>query len=277
MKYKLQEIIIITLCALHCIFCSCITNPGNNGQTSLSTTGENVLMTREFYGLLSWDNKAFYNNCWGMGYLRNQDIASSVVFYDPASTTCGWRWSWPREAVDKLKGYPCLFVGDKVYAPAGLDRSTDPRFPLHLPLMKSLWTFNEIRVTGSGDFNFSYDLAFLEGPYSAPPAVRSEIMIWLTAYLECPAEKDGEYVIGDNAYDFFINTDWNPGVPYQAFVLKNDSLPQRLPLHEFIRIGIDKGYVDPDAYLAAVELGPEIWWGDGEASVSDFRISLNGD
>jgi hypothetical protein len=265
------------LCALLCVPCSCIDSPRDTGQVSVPAIGANALMTGANYGLLTWDNKALFNNCWGIGLLESADLATSVVFYDPASSTCGWRWSFPREAVTELKAYPCLIVGDKVYTPAGYDPSTDPRFPLHLPLIKSLWALGDIRVAGGGDFDFAYDLAFLEGSFSAPKAVRSEIMVWLVASKECPARKEGEYIIEGCTYDFFVNTDWNPGIPYLAFILECEALPLRLPLHEFIRIGIDKGYVGPDAYLAAVELGPEIWWGEGKASVHDYRISLNGD
>lgn len=259
------------LCSLYC----CITHSPD--PEYIPAAGPDAFMTEEIYGLLKWDNKALFNNCWDFDSLRNKERASSIIFYDPATSICGWRWSCPKEAVEKLKGYPCLIVGDKVYMPAGYDPSTDPRFPLHLPDMKSLIAHGEINVTGSGDYDFAYDLAFLEGYFSRPETVRSEIMVWLKASQVCSAEKKGEYTINGYTYDFFVNTTWNPTVPYLAFVLKGKTLPQHIPLHEFIRIGIKEGYVDPNAWLAAIELGPEIWWGDGEAWVRDFRISLNGD
>ncbi len=248
---------------------SCVTPPPDTGKAD-------ILATSAFYGFLSWGNKALFNNCWGMGLLKDAGIAKSTVSYDPATSTCDWSWSWPREAVSELKGYPTLFVGDKVYAPPGHDASTDPRFPLHLPLMQSLWVTGDFRVTGSGGFDFAFDMAFLEGSTSWPSAARAEIMIWLDASMECPADKEGDITIDGFAYDIFVNTDWNPVVPYLAFVLKGDAFPRRFPIHEFIRTGILKGYVPADAYLAAVELGPEIWWGRGEASVRDYTLSLNG-
>jgi hypothetical protein len=265
------------LCGFLCFLCCCVAPKLTPGQAPAPPIDADIRMTEANYGLLLWDNMALFNNCWGIGFLTHGELASSVVFHDPASSICGWRWSWPREAVDKLKCYPSLIVGDKVHMPAGFDPSTDPRFPLHLPRMESLWARGEISVAGRGGFDFAYDLAFLRGTFSTPAAVRSEIMIWLEASMECPARKEGEYTIEGTAYDFFVNTDWNPDVPYLAFVLKGEAVPRRLPLHSFIRIGINEGYVDPDAYLAAVELGPEIWWGAGEASVRNYRISLNGD
>ncbi len=235
--------------------------------------------TGEKYGLLTWENMALFNNCWGNHSLEPGDSASSVVRYDPATATCAWRWTWPREPGFDLKGYPSLIVGDKVWCPPGFDASTDPRFPLHLPDMKSLWVRGEMRVAAEGDYDFAFDLAFLEGPRSRPEAMRSEIMIWLATSKGDPAPKEGRYHIDGRAYDLCVDANpvWNPGVPYLAFVLKDGTPPSRLPLHEFIRICVDMGHVAADSYLAAVELGPEIWWGAGEASVRDYAVSLNGD
>jgi len=267
----------LVLCTLLCFYCGCITPLSNSGQPPIHTISAQALITTKNYGLLLWDNKALFNNCWGFEFLLQKELASSVIFYDPVSSTCGWRWSCPQENLIELKGYPCLIVGDKVHVPAGFDASTDPRFPLYLPHMKSLWALGDIRVKGSGDFDFAYDLLFLEGALSTPTAIRTEIMLWLKASKKCPARKVNEYSIAGYAYDFFVNTDWNPGVPYLAFVLINESVPRRIPLHEFIRIGIKEGYVDSNAYLAAVELGAEIWWGEGEVFLSNYRISLNRD
>lgn len=250
------------------------TPPSPSPTTGLAA---NILSTDVFYGLLTWDNMAFFNNCWGSGYIQHKELVSCSIFYDPSASLSHWQWSWPQEAVAELKGYPTLFIGDKVNAPAGYDRSTDPRFPLHLPSMKSLWAEGDLQVAATGDFDFAFDLAFLEGNISTPKAVRSEIMIWLAASKDCPARKESEYNIDGSAYSLCMNTDWNPGVTYMAFVLEGESKPQRLPIHEFIKIAIQKGYVDPDAYLAAVELGPEIWWGEGEASMRDYRILLKVD
>jgi hypothetical protein len=242
-----------------------------------SPTAESLaknLSSDTFYGLLTWDNLAFYNNCWGSGYIQHEELASCGISYDPSTSISHWQWSWPQEAEAELKGYPTLFIGDKVHAPAGFDRSTDPRFPLHLTSLKSLWAEGEVQVTASGVFDFAFDLAFLEGNISLPAAVRSEIMIWLATSKECPAQKEGEYTINGFAYSLCVNTDWTPGVTYMAFVLEGGSIPPRIPIHEFIRIAMQKGYVHPDAYLAAVELGPEIWWGEGNASVQDYRILI---
>jgi hypothetical protein len=251
------------------LLCSCVTPAGSHGR--------DVLTTDEMYGFFTWDNKALFNNCWGFGFLEQKELAHSVVSYDPASSTCGWRWSCPREAVSELKAYPSLIVGDKVHGLPGFDQTTDSRFPLHLPLVKSLVALGDFDVTGRGGFDFAFDLLFLEGAYSRPEMIRSEIMVWLDASMECPTHKEGEYIIEGHGYDLFVNTDWNPGVPYLAFVLKGETRPRRFALHEFIRIGIENGYIDQDAYLAAVELGPEIWWGEGKASVHNYAISLNGD
>ncbi len=233
-----------------------------------------MLSTDVFYGLLTWDNMAFFNNCWGGGYIQHKELASCSIFYDPSTSLSRWKWSWPQEAVTELKGYPAIFIGDKVYAPEGYDRSTDPRFPLHLPSIESLWAEGELQVAAAGDFDFAFDMAFLAGNISSPKAVRSEIMIWLATSKDCPAQKEGEYTINGFAYSLHVNTDWNPGVTYMAFVLDGESIPQHLPIHEFIKIAIQKGYTDPDAYLAAVELGPEIWWGEGEASLRNYKIHI---
>jgi hypothetical protein len=235
------------------------------------------LFSSDIYGLIRWGNLAFYNNCWGRVYLEHGESASCAISYNPAVSLGEWRWSWPQERVTELKGYPSLIIGDKVYPPIGFDQTTDPRFPLHLPSMQSLWVAGEINVNGAGAYDFAYDMAFLESSASRPENMRSEIMIWLARSTECPAQKMGEYTIDGFTYDLHINTVWNPDSPYLAFVLRGDALPWRIPLHEFIRIGIEEGYVDPGAWLAAVELGPEIWWGEGEASVRGFELTLNGE
>jgi len=255
----------------------CAGSPSGPARNKMPSLGPDALVTRKIYGLLLWDNLALFNNCWRFQFLKDADLASSVMFYDPASKTCGWRWTCPKESEHELKAYPSLIAGDKVFKPADHDPSTDPRFPLSLSTMDTLEAAGVFFASGSGSFDFAFDLAFLDGPESKPERVNCEIMVWLDSSIPCVAPKLGEYRVDGYDYDFHVSTDWDPKVPYLAFLLKGDVIPDRVPLHRFIRIGIEKGYVDADAYLSAVELGPEIWWGEGEASVKNFRISLNGD
>jgi hypothetical protein len=269
--------ILAGLCLLLSFFTSCAGGPTAADLSVTPGTDTHILKTDKFYDLLTWDNKALVNNCWGTVYIQHPELASTSVSYDPAASLCSWRWSWPEEAVSELKGYPSLVVGDKAHGLPNSDATTDARFPLRLRRIDSLLARGDIRATGSGAFDFAFDLLFLENAHSSPEAIRSEIMVWLVSSIPCAATKRGEYIIDGRVYDFFVNTEWHPEIPYLAFVLKEGAPPRRLPLHEFIRIGIETGYVDPDGWLAAVELGPEIWWGDGEATVRDYGISLNGD
>jgi hypothetical protein len=76
-------------------------------------------------------------------------------------------------------------------------------------------------------------------------------------------------------YDLHINAEWNPPIPYISFLRKGESIPGRIPVHKFIDIVCNLGYFCSDAWLAAIELGPEIWWGDGRATIRDMNLRLS--
>jgi hypothetical protein len=242
------------------------------GAARASSSG--FMETADAYGLLRWDGMALFNNHWGMGYLAEGHAHSGRVSYEPEGRLLSWEWSWPADRPDMLKAYPALIIGDKPYTPAGVDESTDPRFPLHIPDMKELWFEGQAEVSGTGEFNFAFDLNLLDGPLSAPETVRTEIMVWLAGTKACGAKKVGEYVVDGIAYDLHINTDWNPRIPYLAFVNKGPVIPKRFPLHEFFAIAFDLGFFGPEAYLCAVELGAEIWHGEGRVALRDPRLKV---
>ena len=99
-------------------------------------------------------------------------------------------------------------------------------------------------------------------------------MVWLQSGRACGATWKEELVIDGRAYGLYVKTDWDPRKIYAAFVLRNGPIPARVPLHSFIEHVCRRGYGDPDDYLAAVELGTEVWWGSGRAEVRDFGLDL---
>jgi hypothetical protein len=243
------------------------------GCVAHDTPGPHALVTDQFYDLLRWNGTAFHDNCWQADLLSDPNSVSSLIWYDQFSDTVGWRWSWPPEAVAELKGYPCLIVGEQPFLLA--EPTTDRRFPLPVCDIETLWVRGDVTASGTGVFELAFDLFFLDTRVPVPADTSCEIMIWLVSTHECAATRHGEYQIDHHTYDLHVNTTWHDA-PYLAFVLRDNSPPRRLPLHEFIRIGAEEGFVDPDFYLAGPLLGPEIWWGEGEATIRNFRFSLNG-
>ena len=204
------------------------------------------------------------HNLWGAP--KNEKVDLTLAKTD---NSVSWTWSRP----DPVKK-PGISYVQPIYPSARITLKT----PVEVSEIKSFNLFADYNYTQkpAGSYNLAFDI-FLREKGKSGDNRKSEIMIWLAASKECPARKDGEYNINGSAYSLCVNTDWNPGVTYMAFVLEGESIPQRLPIHEFIKIAIQKGYVDPDAYLAAVELGPEIWWGEGEASLRDYRLLIKVD
>ncbi len=252
--------------------------PVLSGCLGAPAAGQNAnppyMETTRDYGLLRWDNKALFNNQWGQGYLASGAVHSGKMFYDPKNDLIGWEWSWPVDRPEELKAYPVLIIGDKPFTPAGIDESTDPRFPLYLPEVKEIWFEGEISVSGTGDFDFAFDLNLLAGRRSAPEAIRTEIMIWVYANKVCGAKKTGAYLVDGIPYDLYISMDWNPAIPYLAFGRKGSQVPRRFPLHEFFAIAFQLGFYGPQAYLSAIELGAEIWHGSGKATLRNLSINL---
>lgn len=80
---------ICMLSILLVIACSACAHTQGTGSCFLPSLGEDALVTDTFYGLLLWDNKALFNNCWGMDLLPDPDPAYSMVCYDPAKDICG--------------------------------------------------------------------------------------------------------------------------------------------------------------------------------------------
>jgi hypothetical protein len=117
-----------------------------------------IVETGEDYGLLRWGNQALCNNQWGRENLKSGSAHSGRVYYRTDMNLIGWEWSWPEESPEQLRAYSELIIGDKPFPVPGMDESADPRFPLHLGTVKELWFEGEIRVSGSGGYDFAFDL-----------------------------------------------------------------------------------------------------------------------
>jgi hypothetical protein len=61
---------------------------------------------------------------------------------------------------------------------------------------------------------------------------------------------------------------------YFTFLKQEPEYKGDTKIHEFLNYLVESNYIEPDEYLRNVDLGNEIWYGEGETIVNSFSLSI---
>jgi hypothetical protein len=220
------------------------------------------------------------NSTWGKGDITKY----KQVLFKAKKTEAfpfGWKWDWPNLNIDQVKAYPSISYGDTPWA-ASPSVSTTPLLPLRMDAIKEIKVFFDVCENVKGSYNLSFDLWITsQAANSNPPAkiITKEIMIWLDY-------KSYEYpqfwfvkmvtIDGEN-YDFFEVPQTKEGDYFRdmlVFIKKKPKLIGDIRIDKFLAYLLESKKILPTDYFKNIDLGNEIWYGTGETTVNDFRVSI---
>lgn len=217
-----------------------------------------------------------YNNVWNKG--DRTDYTQCVFAQsDTPPTTMGWRWDWPGSG-RTIQAYPEVMVGDSPWdaEPPTLG------FPLPVSVRDLLVTYTA-SITVTGIWNVAHEMWLTSDPAPAEANITDEVMIWVDAGGLVPGPPlydtvtfDGvtyKVTIAPGHGDASGNSaaTWN----YIAFMTEEPLLSATLNMSHFLDYLVEKQVIEPDRYIASLELGTEIASGKGEFILSTYEVTAS--
>lgn len=216
-----------------------------------------------------------HNNVWNKG--SRTDYTQCVLAQsDTPPTTLGWRWDWPGNARE-IQAYPEVMVGDSPW-----DREP-PTGGLPLPVTaRDVLVTYTASIQATGQWNVAFDLWLTSDPAPAEQNITDEVMIWVDAQglVSGPPLYD-QVTLGGVEYQVYVSPghgDASGGSAatwqYIAFVTKKPLLAATLNMSHFLDYLVEKQVIEPDRYIASIELGTEIESGQGEFILSAYQVTI---
>jgi Ca2+-binding RTX toxin-like protein len=218
------------------------------------------------------------NNTWGVDtwgfdhWVNGQDYWQTVT-YNPGDLTTGvaFNWSYTNPG-GNIIAYPEIILGYKPW-----DRAGDPFLVGRVSSLKELKVTTDIDIRGDTDgFNIAYDLWLTDVPQGDHTTIKSEVMIWLhpggfdlsdatTERISLPGGSSA-LVYHEANMDAGTDQSWK----YTAVILDGAPLDGTVDLNHILQILADRGYINRQHYLSAVELGAEVQTGTGGFTLNSF-------
>ncbi|WP_020476515.1 GH12 family glycosyl hydrolase domain-containing protein [Zavarzinella formosa] len=224
-------------------------------------------MTRlnEKFAEIPYQNGVIQNNTWGFN--GNGDPPQSIS--GPPGDPAGWTWDWPGADNTKVVAYPEIIFGKKPWSP----QSTSPQLPKMIGALGSIAVDYSLSISATGAYNAAFDIWITSSPQADEASIRTEVMVWVCRRGLNPA--GGSSQLFDTPYgQMRIYEATMDAWKYVACVLENELLAATMDLKFFIDFLVDAGRITSGQYLASVEFGNEIAFGQGETVVNNYSINV---
>ncbi|HUL54886.1 MAG TPA: hypothetical protein VLT83_15900 [Opitutaceae bacterium] len=212
------------------------------------------------------------NNVWNVAAARPGRAWSQSIFCDRATGAMGWRWNFAGEDAT-LKTFPELIFGKK---PFDNYVSTTPRLPAPLTACRLVIDYDYV-ANATGVYDTSTDIGFTDSAAAGERNIRAKLMIWFD-HQHLPFFPDRRKIratISGRAHEVFIDRDHAGADGRWVFIaLLPENLPRRGELHlaDYLAYLVRVGALEPEWFLASVEIGSEIASGSGEVTFRKFVV-----
>ena len=222
----------------------------------------------QFGDTISDNEYAVINNTWGRYKLDEDDTYRQSVYCTPHKMEAGWNWQCCTEK-KYVKGFPQILYGVNPYSrlrTAGL-------LPIRISDIHHGAVVYKTHLSAVGQYNLALDFWITSDAEVHKEKISHEIMVWTMTEMPIGSVLVEENIrIGFYTYDLYRNRH-GAGHWFLMFVKQGTSLTSQIfPFTRIFDYLIEKEYLDPSHYLAAVELGTEIWNGDGHLHVENFHV-----
>ncbi|BBC70957.1 conserved hypothetical protein [Altererythrobacter sp. B11] len=223
-----------------------------------------------------------HNNAWGSGQLvEGVDYTlDSVYSRDDMTSGTEFTWSYPygTKSAYNILAYPEVSFGVNPKAAVGhKGNPTDTAavFPVQVDDIASLKIDFDVSFSGTvSGFNVSYDIWLTDKPFGGRESITNELMVWLHTGDFPPVGK----VVGTYTQDGQTASIYHEGT-YTAVVFDKDWPSGQLDMVALLGTLEKLGIVSSDEYLASINLGAEVVFGNGSLTVNnlDFTLETRGD
>lgn len=125
----------------------------------------------------------------------------------------------------------------------------------------------------TGTYDVALDIWFNDSPYTSGAPHGSEMMVWLdaTGGAHPAGQRNGSANL--DGFRFSVWHDGSPGSDYVAYsLLGGRTSVSDFDLGPLVVDAESRGYIEPDAYLIAVEAGFELWQGGSGLATNFFSF-----
>ena len=177
----------------------------------------------------------------------------------------GWSWNWLANATQQPVAYPSVVYGHKPWG--GPAVQPPPCLPRPLTDISVLGVDYEIALQASGRHNLSFDLWLTDRANADAAGIRLEWMIWLAH--QGDIQPLGQPLL--SCADWVLWQGQAAHGPVASFVMQRAPRRGRLDLMPLLAVLQRYGLAQPEHYLSDIELGTEIWDGQGQCSLRRFE------
>ncbi|MBN1499739.1 MAG: hypothetical protein JW982_06285 [Spirochaetes bacterium] len=250
-------------------------NCRNINADLISSDRQNIITEKNKDGdTLAVDKMILINNTWNKQNIT--DYKQSIyIKKSNGKKTFGWSWEWPNSGWS-VKSYPEITCGDKPW-----DRPLNLRsdFPIKVSAARISAEY-KIKTASSGTNNLAFEMWITDKIPGTPESITHEIMIWIDNKGMSGAGKHvSDLTVNNTEFDFYLRKSHGDASgkstvqwTYAAFIARQSKFEGPLDFTPFIKFLIEQKILNPDLYIANIELGNEIVNGKGYTEVSDYRI-----
>jgi hypothetical protein len=235
-----------------------------------------------------FDEYALINNMWGIYRIEPGAIYKQCIMHNDYNLPVGWRWNCT-STINNVKGFPQILYGKNPFS--GIQ--TKCALPIQLKNIKNLRVVLNQTSSSNGIYNLAFDMWISSSPDDLVATLTHEIMIWIDGnmfpigvdqgayYTDCtidnneysvyriPKNSNGDFLIIFILSDLISKDKYSYPSPY----VSNVTL-WPLDLNSFFKFLYSEKMLSDDLYLDAVELGTEIWWGNGGIKINKYDVVL---
>lgn len=277
-------------------------NPGPVSDSYSITTplSENMqpILSSDDGGCEAWASVAYgkyvvLNNSWNSRSINDPSWYQfiNVTENENGSITPAWGYDW-RGQFDgdeiEVKAYPEVLYGPKLgtHVSGTKEETGLPEKVRNLPEFVVRYDYSE---TGNAERNvalesFFHDSDDIRGPCDDDDNRVYEMMIWVNnPSIRTPGQLAQTGIMIDNQlWNVYIKPTSNKH--YIAFTAQNPSTSGTLNWKRFVdwtrdwtaanSAELEIDVLDPDMYMGAIEIGTEMWWGEGTFTLNEFEVTF---
>ena len=218
-----------------------------------------------------------HNNVWGKEKITNykQCIFSFAKPNSGQIRGFGWDWNWPI-VNDNVKAYPSILFGRKPWH----NYSTSPQLPLRIADISRLQVSFDLESQASGAYNLLLESWIIRDKFATSSDRTGELAIHL--YQHNVPGHAGKFIASVNlsGYNFDFYLEPKMTVPednhtwvYYGFIHTGKPIQHAaINMGQFIEYLVEHNYVNAQHYIASIELGNEIYDGQGKTQINSFAV-----
>ena len=279
--------------------------PGPDSETISITTplSENLMPIKsnvsdcEAWASIAYGKYVVLNNSWNSRAMHRQDWSQLINVTENAngSITPAWSYDWLGQfdggEID-VKAYPEVLYGPKLGTHVSGTRE-ETGLPAKVTVLPEFVVTYDYSETGNAERNvaiesFFHDSDDIRGPCHDESEGGDnrvyEMMIWVNnPSIRTPGKLALTGVMVDNQlWNVYIKPDSDKH--YIAFTAQNPTTSGTLNWKRFVEWTQDWtaanaeaeriDVLNPNFYMGAIEIGTEMWWGDGTFTLNEFEVTF---